>query len=68
MKVPGLHGEQLALPLLAVRPSLHELHIVAPAWSAKVFCLQAVQSAWPVSLFALPGMHGKHDAELLFGW
>ena len=67
-KVPGLHGEQLALPLRAVRPGLHKLHIVAPAWSANVFCLQVAHLAWPVLLFALPGMHGKHEADPLAGW
>ena len=68
IRLPALHAEHDALPLLAVRPGLHASHIVAPASSAKVFCVQAVHSAWPVLLFAFPGMHGKHDAELLFGW
>ena len=51
----------------AERPAWHILHVVASALSAKVFSRQSAQSAWPVSLLALPGMHGRHDAELLSG-
>ena len=66
-KVPGLHGEQDALPLPAVRPLVQVLHVVASALAAKVFAQHSRHSLCPLSLLALPGIHGRHDAELLSG-
>ena len=61
--LPALHSEQEELPLLAaVRPGEHVLHAQSSGWSAKVSTAHSWHSAWPVSLLALPGMHGRHDA------
>ena len=65
--VPALHCEQAALPLPAVRPALQAWQACASGAFAKVFCGHAVHSSCPVRLLAFPGMHGRHDAELLSG-
>ena len=68
-RLPALHSEQEELPLLAaVRPSGHGLHAQSSGWSAKVSTAHSWHSAWPVPLLALPGMQGRHAAEVLSGW
>ena len=66
-RVPALHAEQDALPLPAVRPAVQGAHVSASAAAAKVFCSQFWQATWPARRLALPGMHGKHEAEVLSG-
>ena len=68
-RLPALHSEQEELPLLAaVRPSGHGLHAQSSGWSAKVSTAHSWHSAWPVPLLALPGMQGRHAAEVVPGW
>ena len=66
--LPALHSEQDALPLPAVRPVAQLSQFLASDLAAKVFTTHALQCACPSALLALPGMHGRHDAELLSGW
>ena len=66
--LPALQAEHDALSLLAVRPALQSVQILAFGVSECVSFVHMPHSSWPVRLLALPGMHGRHDAELLSGW
>ena len=44
------------------------MHVLAVGSAANVFSLQTEQCACPFALLARPGMHGRHDAEVLSGW
>ena len=66
--LPALQAEHDALSLLAVRPALQRVQVLAFGVSECVSFVQIPHSSWPVRLLALPGMHGRHDAELLSGW
>ena len=67
-RFPALHSEQDALPLPAVRPVAQLSQVSASGSAAKVFSKHSSHCGCPSSLLALPGMHGRHDAELLSGW
>ena len=66
---PAGHGWQAALPLPAVFwPAPQVSQTVASGASVNVFCGQTAHAGWPSWWLARPGMHGRHDAELLSGW
>ena len=67
-RLPALHSEQDALPLPAVRPVAQLSQFSASGSAAKVSSKHSSHCACPSALLALPGMHGRHDAELLSGW
>ena len=67
-RFPALHAEQDALPLPAVRPVLQCVQVLASGASVYVFLPHRGHARWPVRLLARPGMQGRHDAELFFGW
>ena len=67
--MPAGHFWHAALPLPAVfSPAPQLWHAVASEAGENVCCAQTEQCACPSMLLALPGIHGKHDAEPLSGW
>ena len=68
IKVPGLHGEQLALPLLDVRPAWHASQLMAPGSEETVPAPQEVHSGAPLDPWARPGVHGKQAAWPVWFW
>ena len=58
---------QAALPLPAFFPMPQSTHVKARGIGANVFSGHTIHAIWPVRLLAVPGIHGKHDAELLYG-
>ena len=65
-RFPALHAEHAALPLPGVvRPVGQVWQVCAFGSGAKVSFLHRVHSRCPVRLLAVPGMHGRQDAELL---
>ena len=66
--VPASPASQLwhtALPGSAFSPRPHPVHVLASGSGANVFLRHSLHSSRPSRLLARPGMHGRHDAELL---
>ena len=67
-RLPALHEEHYTLPLPAVRKAVQASQPCATGSGGEVSCSQSEQNSCPVRMWCLPGMHGRHDAELLSGW
>ena len=58
----------MALALPEPYPEGHVVHVCDAESSAYAFSGQGVQLRCPDALLALPGMHGRHNADLFSDW